>query len=257
MRRRGIQLAILAVLAGGVLFPARCLKAQDPGGQGGGRFAGMQRVMGEVTAVSGANITIKTEDGSVVKVVTTDNTRVMKGRGVTVKVADLKVGDGIMAAGNLDAPNKTLHAAMVMAQDAAEVKKMRENLGKTYILGRVTAIDADNAKMTVMRQDGVSQTIGFDETTSFKRGRAGRGGGGFGGGDASASATPTPSAESITLADIKVGDQVSGQGSIKDGVFVPTLLTVGTPGQGRRRGGGEGQPNATPEPAPTAGPGSK
>jgi hypothetical protein len=261
MRRRGLQLAMLAVLAGGALFPVRCLKAQDSGGQGGGggRFAGMQRVMGEVTAVSGANVTIKTEDGSVVQVVTTDNTRVMKGRGVTVKVADLKVGDGLVAMGNLDAPNKTLHAAMVMAQDAAEVKKMRENLGKTYILGRVTAIDADNAKMTVMRQDGVSQTIGFDETTSFKRGRAGRGGGGgvSGGGDVVASA-PVPSAESITLADIKVGDQVSGQGSIKDGVFVPTLLTMGTPGQGRRRGGGEGQPNATPEPAPAAaGPGSK
>jgi len=119
----------------------------------------------------------------------------------------------------------------------------------------VTAIDADNAKMTVMRPDGVSQTIGFDETTSFKRGRPGRGGGGFGGGDASASA-PTPSAESITLADVKVGDQVGGQGSLKNGVFVPTLLTVGTPGQGRRRGG-EGQPNAAPGAPPAAGPGTQ
>jgi len=236
-----------------VLLPARMVRAQEPGEQVGGRaqFAGMQRVMGEVTAVNGANVTIKTEDGSTTQVVTTDNTRVMKGRGVTVKVADLKVGDGLMAMGNLDAPNKTMHAAMVFAQDAADVKKMRENLGKTYIIGKVTAIDADDARMTVMRQDGVSQTIGFDETTSFKRGRPGRGGGGFGGGDASASAAPTPSAESITLADIKVGDQVGGQGSVKNGVFVPTLLTVGTPG--RRRG--EGQPNAAPGAA--AGTGTK
>jgi len=257
MRRRGIEVAMLAVLASGVLFPARLVKAQEPGEQAVGRerFAGMQRVMGEVTAVNGANVTIKTEDGSTFQVVTTDNTRVMKGRGVTVKVADLKVGDGLMAVGNLDAPNKTMHAAMVMAQDAADVKKMRENLGKTYITGKVTAIDADNAKMTVMRPDGVSQTIGFDETTSFKRGRPGRGGGGFGGGDASASA-PTPSAESITLADVKVGDQVGGQGSLKNGVFVPTLLTVGTPGQGRRRGG-EGQPNAAPGAPPAAGPGTQ
>jgi len=247
MRRRGIEVAMLAVL---VLFPARLVKAQEPGEQAVGRerFAGMQRVMGEVTAVNGANVTIKTEDGSTFQVTTTDNTRVMKGRGVTVKVADLKVGDGLMAVGNLDAPNKTMHAAMVMAQDAADVKKMRENLGKTYITGKVTAIDADNAKMTVMRPDGVSQTIGFDETTSFKRGRPGRGGGGFGGGD--------PSAESITLADVKVGDQVGGQGSLKNGVFVPTLLTVGTPGQGRRRGG-EGQPNAPGATPATAGPGTK
>jgi len=240
MRCRRIEVAMLAVL---VLLPARMVRAQEPGEQVGGRaqFAGMQRVMGEVTAVNGANVTIKTEDGSTTQVVTTDNTRVMKGRGVTVKVADLKVGDGLMAMGNLDAPNKTMHAAMVFAQDAADVKKMRENLGKTYIIGKVTAI----------RQDGVSQTIGFDETTSFKRGRPGRGGGGFGGGDASASAAPTPSAESITLADIKVGDQVGGQGSVKNGVFVPTLLTVGTPG--RRRG--EGQPNAAPGAA--AGTGTK
>ena len=246
MQRRWIEVAMLAMLAGGVLFPVGRLKAQEPGEQVGGRaqFAGMQRVMGEVTAVSGANLTIKTEDGSSVQVTTTDNTRVMKGRGVSAKVADLKVGDGLMAMGNLDAPNKTMHAAMVIAQDAADMKKMRENLGKTYIVGKVTAIDADDAKMTVMRSDGVSQTIGFDETTSFKRGRPGRGGmgGGFGG-DASASAAPAPSAESITLADIKVGDQVGGQGSLKGGVFVPTLLTVGTPGQGRRRG--EGQPGAT------------
>jgi len=252
MRRRGIEVAMLAVLAGGLLFPARVVKA--PGEQMGGRaqFAGMQRVMGEVTAVSGANLTIKTEDGSSVQVTTTDNTRVMKGRGVSAKVADLKVGDGLMAMGNLDAPNKTMHAAVVIAQDAADVKKMRENLGKTYIIGKVTAIDADDAKMTVMRSDGVSQTIGFDETTSFKRGRPGRGGGGgFGGGDASAA--PAASAESITLADIKVGDQVGGQGSLKNGVFVPALLTVGTPGQGRRRG--EGQPNAAPGTA--AGTGTK
>jgi hypothetical protein len=256
MRNRFTGLALLAVLAislGGVW-----LGAQEPGDAGGGRgqFAGMQRVGGEVTAVAGANVTIKAEDGTTYQVVTTDNTRVMKGRGVTVKVADLKVGDGVMAMGNLDAPNKTIHAAMVMAVDAAEVKKQRENLGKTFITGKVTAIDLDNAKMTVQRPDGVAQTIGFDETTSFKRGRAGRGGMGLG--DAGGGGTPPAAAaggESITLADIKVGDTVGGTGSLKGGVFVPTLLSVGTPGQGRRRSGEGG---GTPPPAGTPpGPGTK
>ena len=32
--------------------------------------------------------------------------------------------------------------------------------------------------------------------------------------------------ESITLADIKVGDTVAGQGALKNGVFVPTELGV-------------------------------
>jgi hypothetical protein len=155
-----------------------------------------------------------------------------------VKVADLKVGDGVTAAGNMDAPNKTLHAAFVMAVDAEQLKKLRENMGKTYIAGKVTAIDIDNLKMTVMRQDGVSQTIGFDETTSFKRGgRAGRGGG--------MGATGTPNVpveggESITLADIKVGDNVAGTGTLKAGVFVPGQLNVAVERQRRRAEGAAG-----------------
>lgn len=256
MRHRLSGLAVSAILALSAcgLLAAHTVWAQDTGEQGGGgrgQFAGMQRVQGEVTAVAGSTLTIKGEDGTSFQVVTTDNTRVMKGRGVTVKVADLKVGDGVMAAGNLDAPNKTLHAAMVFATDAAELKKMRENLGKTYIAGKVTAIDVDNAKMTVMRPDGVSQTIGFDETTSFKRGRLGRGGGFGGGGDVAAANAPAATGESITLADIKIGDNVGGTGSVKNGVFVPTQLTAATPGQGGRRRGGEGSPNSAPA-APTA-----
>jgi hypothetical protein len=191
----------------------------------------------------------------------------MKGRGVAVKVTELKVGDGVTAAGNMDAPNKTLHAAMVFAVDAADVKKLKDNLGKTYITGKVTAINLDDAKMTVERPDHVSQTIAFDETTSFKRGRGLRVGGGmgFGGGAATgsgASAGNGPeSGESITLADIKVGDNVAGQGSLKSGTFVPEQLMVATPGQGgpgqggRRRSGTPGAPGTAPNPAPPAGPG--
>jgi hypothetical protein len=236
-------------------------------GRGGGQFAGMQRVQGEVTAVSGATITIKTEDGSSAQVVTTDNTRIMKPNGGgasgqpsmgTTKVADLKPGDALTAMGNLDAPNKTLHAAMVMVVDAAQIKAAKANWGKTYIAGKVTAIDMDNARLTIQRPDGSTQvTIGLDETTSFKRGRAnlnaamfGTEGGGFGGGGGQRRAGgAAPEAESITLADIKVGDNVAGPGTIKGGVFVPGELTVATPGQGRRRGGPNGTAPATPPPS--------
>jgi hypothetical protein len=227
--------------------------AQAAGGQrgqfGGGQFTGMQRAGGEVTAVSGATVTIKTEDGTTMTVVTTDNTRVMKGRpnegGSTIKVSDLKAGDGVMAVGNLDAPNKTLHAAMIMATDAAELKAMKENLGKTYIAGKVTAIDMDNAKMTVLRSDGVSQTIGFDETTSFRRGRVEAGMMGSGRQRSGSANGVGGGAESITLADVKVGDNVGGQGSVKAGVFVPTQVVVATPGQRRQRpAASDATPNA-------------
>jgi predicted RNA-binding protein len=232
-----------AVVAAGLALGVRGVPAQEPGEQAvpRGQFAGMQRVVGEVSAVSGSTLTVKTEDGASMQILTTDNTRVMKGRGVTVKVADLKPGDGVTAAGNLDAPNKTLHAAIVFAVDAADVKKLKDNLGKTYITGKVTAIDLDNAKMTLERPDHVVQTIGFDETTSFKRGRGMRGGVmGMGAGAGPADSAGADSGESITLADIKVGDNVGGQGSVKNGTFVPTQLMVSTPGQGGRRRSGTG-----------------
>ena len=154
-----------------------------------------------------------------------------------------------------------------MAEDAAQVKAMKDNLGKTYITGRVTAVNLDDAKMTVERPDHVSQTIGFDETTSFKRAvrpqrtaenaetgnanggggnRAGNGGGYGGGARAGGMGMIAGGAgleqafekgESITLADIKVGDRVVGSGSVKGGVFVPVHLLESPAGGGRRREG--------------------
>ena len=245
MRTSRMAIVVVAVMLGGTVAGVR---AQDGGEmqQGGrGQFAGMQRVAGEVTAVSGATLTVKTEDGGLMHIVTTDNPRVMKGRGVTVKISELKVGDGVMAAGNLDAPKKTLHAAVVFATDAAQLAEMKANLGKTYIVGRVTAVDLDDAKMTVERPDHVAQVIGFDETTSFRKGGRGAGRMGPGAGAAAAAAAgaaPVEGGESITLADIKVGDTVRGTGTVKAGTFVPTQVVVATPGQGGRRGGGAGGP---------------
>jgi hypothetical protein len=163
--------------------------------------------------------------------------------------------------GVLDAPTKTVHAVVVGVMDAAQVKKAREDLGKAYIAGRVTAIDMDGLKLTVMRPDGVSQVIGLDEGTSFKRGgrgmaammsgsgevgsgEVGRGGEGPGGRVGSGG-------ESITLADVKVGDSVAGRGTMKSGFFVPAELRVmdaSARRQRRRQGaeGGGGAAAATP-----------
>ncbi len=225
-------------------------RAQDAPQQGGpqrgepGQFAGMQRIGGTITAVAGPQVTIKTVDGVVYQVVTTDNTRVMRGRGVPGKLADLKAGDGLMAMGNLDAPNKTMHAAIVMSIDAEQMKKMEDahqqelaNLGKTVIAGQVTAVDLDNATMMVERPDGVSQTIGFDENTSFRRGRWRMFGQGRAGTGSNSANYPAVGGESITLADIKPGDRVSGPGEVKNGRFIARELDVIVPGTGRRRQG--------------------
>ena len=272
LRWHAVMIGLFAGTLGCPLAIAQTATPDSGGAAAGGRhgqYAGMGRVMGEVTAVNGNTLTVKAEDGTTLQVVTTDNTRLMKDRG-PIKIADLHTGDGLMAVGNLDAPNKTLHAAVVMAEDAAQVKAMKENLGKTYITGRVTAVDLDNARMTVVRPDRQAQVIGFDETTSFKK-AVRRGGGNAGADDAGGGAGRSGGAglggstmgmnggidrafstgESITLADIKVGDFVAGTGALKSGTFVPAHLVDTPPGQRRARAGD------TPAPATAPGPGER
>jgi hypothetical protein len=234
--RSGIPWMLAIGLSAVLMLPCGLgMRAQAPG-EGGGRsgFANMPRVMGEVTAVSGATVTIKDQQGESTTVVTTDNTRIMRGNSqgggmagmAAVKLADIKVGDGAMAMGQMDDATKTLHAAMLFATDGAVLKAYKANLGKTYIAGKITAIDLDNAKLTVERPDGVSQVIAPDENTSFKRGRPGRGGGM---GSMTGGSAPAATGESITMADVKVGDGVYAQGSVKGGAFVPGDLIVSTP----------------------------
>lgn len=208
--------------------PARMM-AQDAEQDDPPAFAGGHMVRGTVTAIAGDQITVKTEAGEVFRVVLSANTRLSKDR-QPVKAADIMPGDGVGAMGVLDAPSRTVHAIFVGVMDAAQMKKAREDLGKVYIIGRLTAIDADALKLTVTRPDGVSQVIGVDEGTSFRRG--GRqmsamlsGNGDVGSGQAEESAKGSPG-ESITLADLKVGDSIAGRGGVKSGIFVPTELRV-------------------------------
>jgi Domain of unknown function (DUF5666) len=252
--------AKLLLIAAAVAMPATVLAqdGQDGPRQGGAAFAGGQMVRGTVTAATADHLTLKTEAGEIYQVSVSANTRVSKDR-QPVKMADIKPGDVVGAMGVLDAPTKTVHAVFVGVMDAEQVKKARENMGKTYITGKVTAIDMDALKVTVMRTDGVSQVIAVDEQTSFKRGGRGmmalangagpiemggpgegrRGTGAGSGNGEAAGGRNGGGGESITFADVKVGDIVAGRGALKNGVFVPTELGVmdaAAPGQRRRRG---------------------
>ena len=140
------------------------------GGYGGGQMG--QPVQGIVTAVASGKVTIKTDAGDSYDVSVTDTTRIMK-NGQQIKLGDVKPGDSVTARGTVDATKKTVEAMMLMDIDAATLAKAKENMGKTYITGRITAIDADNLKLTVMRGDNVSQVIAVDDGTSFQRGNRG------------------------------------------------------------------------------------
>jgi hypothetical protein len=281
MLQRSIQnwAAKLLLTVAAVALPAGVLaqNEQDAARQNGVAFAGGQMVRGTVTATAADHLTVKTETGEVYQVALSANTRLTKER-QPVKAAEIKVGDGVGAMGVLDASTKTVHAVFVGVADAEQVKKARENMGKTYITGKVTAIDMDALNVTVMRPDGVSQVIGVDEQTSFKRGGRGMaamvsgagvvdmGGGPPGGGRRGTGAGTGTEAvngtgagnggggESITFADVKVGDTVAGRGALKNGMFVPTEFGVMDPaamGQRRRRGGGAGPGSAPADPAPS------
>ncbi|MGA2438041.1 MAG: hypothetical protein ABSF57_05955 [Acidobacteriaceae bacterium] len=248
---------------------------QMGGGQGGrGDFGGGQMgqmsppVQGTVTAVTADHLTLKTQAGDSYDVTVTSTSRILKA-GQPIKLSDVKPGDDVTARGTVDTAKKTVQAMMLTDVDAAMLAKATANMGMTYIIGRVTAIDADNLKLSILRTDNVAQIVALDDGTSFQRGTygvqadvaaagglvggmggimgGGRGmGGGRQGGGAQAATPPAP--ENITLADIKVGDSVMATGTLKGGAF--TVLKMGVtepaaPGAARRRG-------ANDQPAPAA-----
>ncbi|HUD22274.1 MAG TPA: hypothetical protein VMQ60_05475 [Acidobacteriaceae bacterium] len=226
----------------------------DQGGRSGGGGVPMgqmsQQVQGSVTAVTSDKLTLQTGSGDSYDVIITGNSRVMKS-GQAIKLSDVTPGDIVAARGTLDAVKKTVQAMVVNDVDMAMLAKAMENMGKTYIIGRVSAIDADNHKLTVLRSDNVSQVIAVDDGTSIQRGTRGveadtvaagalslgmnggmggsmaanRGvGGGRQGGGAQAGSTAVP--ESIALNNIKVGDSVMGTGALKSGAFTVMKLGV-------------------------------
>jgi hypothetical protein len=182
------------------------------GRRGGQRGPG---VFGAITAIDGVKITIKTQDGQTAQVSTTDQTQFRKDR-QPAKLADFKVGDEIFVRG--EQQNGVWQAQMIGARPAGGPGgpgggDFRAEMGKRFIAGEVKAINGTS--LTILRPDGETQNITVDESTSFQKDR-----------------------QSITLADIKVGDQVYGRGELKNDVFVPAQLNVGQPPMGRPRDGG-------------------
>lgn len=202
------------------------------GGWGGGMMG--RGVMGTVTEVAPEHFTIKTDSGDLYTVHYSVNTRIMKGGGggqrrgqgsesepsftppTPIKASDIKVGDAIGASGEVDANAKSVGAVVIFQIDPERARQMREmqaNYGKTWVMGRVTAIN--DVKVTLLGgPDNASHTFVADENTTFRKRRA-----------------------PITLADIQVGDMVRAEGFIKNGAFLATTVAVmGQPPQ-RNEGG--------------------
>ncbi len=175
-------------------------------------------VAGTITAINADSLTVKTMNGQNAQVNLSDKTQYRKDR-QAAKLADFKVGDQIFVRGE-SAGENTWQADMVASGPPGGFGRMREGLGKEFIVGEIKAISG--TQLTILRPDGVSQNITVDEGTSFRK-----------------------QEQSITLADFQVGDHVFGRGAMKNDVFVPAVLNVGElpmmgPGMGRGQGQGQG-----------------
>ena len=84
---------------------------------------------------------------------------------------------------------------------ARQMREMQANFGKTWLMGKVTAIN--EVKVTLQGQDNVTHSFVADENTSFRKRR-----------------------EPITLADIQIGDMVRTEGTIRNGAFLATSVAV-------------------------------
>ena len=182
------------------------------GGDGMGQAFGRGNgVRGTVTAAGSNSFTIRTDEGDTYKVLYSPNTRLVKDR-QPIEAADIHVGDMLMAGGLVDTKAKTVGAVFLLDIDAQEVRKARAAFGKTWVMGKVTAVH--ELKITIERAgDKQAQIVAVDENTSFRKHR-----------------------EDVTLADIKVGDFISAEGALHADIFLATNLRIMDPETGRGRG---------------------
>ena len=211
---------LLCLLAGSAAFaqdapksppPDQTPPSQAPGGpqhRGGGQGQGLGELFqnatsGSVQSVTADGLTVKKMDGTTITVKINKDTMYRRER-QEAKLSDFKVGDSVIIAGDPAGENTVLAKFVAMRPNGPNAMNP-EDLGKKFIIGEVMKIE--ETKLTIKRPDGVEQVIEVDDDTSFKNSKR----------------------ESVTLADVKVGDHVMGRGALKDGTFVPADLRVGLP----------------------------
>jgi len=198
---------------------------------------GGRGVTGTVIALAPGFYNIKTESGQIFKVQFSANTRFLKqmiqahgeaakkdlpgekherGRRQMappepIKSSDIKVGDEVAVLGEVSQTANVVGAAVILQVDPERAKLMHErqaNFGKTWLMGKVTAIN--ETKVSILGVlDNAAHDFNADENTTFRKHRL-----------------------PITLADIHVDDVVRVDGAVKGGAFVAELVSVVSPPSG-------------------------
>jgi len=166
-------------------------------------------VAGKITSIKDGALELTRMDGASVTVKLTDKTEYRKDR-QSAKLADFKVGDlvFIRTEGTGD---QDLTAVIVAGRTEGQggpgmggpggMMMGGGELGKDFVFGEVQSVDAP--KITVLRPDNVTQTLELNEETSLRKGR-----------------------DSVTMADIQVGDHVFVRGAVQNNAFVPKMVMV-------------------------------
>ena len=201
----------------GLLLAATPALAQDAAPpQGAGQTlrpegARGQGVMGKITAIKDGALELTRMDGASVTVKLTDKTEYHKDR-QGAKLADFKVGDMVFIRTEGDGDQNLTALAVAgrngngpggpgMGGPGGGMMMGGGELGKDFVFGEVKSVDAP--KITVLRPDNVTQTLELNEETSLRKGR-----------------------ESVTMADIQVGDHLFVRGAVQNNSFVPKMVMV-------------------------------
>jgi hypothetical protein len=181
-----------------------------------GDQGGTRPLFGKITAIRVGTMDLATPDGQTVTVKLSDQTEFRKDR-EAAKATDFKVGDTVMVRGEENADHSVTARVVgsrtggpgVPGAPGGPGGRQMGTLGKDYVVGEVKAIDAP--RLTVLRTDNVTQMLELNEGTSLRKGR-----------------------DSITMAEIQVGDHVMARGGLEKDVFVPKGVMVMSPEQWKR-----------------------
>jgi Domain of unknown function (DUF5666) len=218
-----LSLAGVAIAPGASALPQSLrAEAQDSGGQGAGD--GRLPLLGKITAVHDGSLDIADTNGETVSVKLTGQTQFRKDR-QPAKRSDFKVGDIIIVRGEENADHSwTAQVVAARSMSAPGGQNGRGGgagggggrgfaqagtLGKDYVAGEIKSID--EPKLSVLRSDNVTQNLELNEETSLRKGR-----------------------DSITMADIQVGDHLFARGAVENNAFVPKMVMVIGPEQWKR-----------------------
>lgn len=214
-----------------------------PQQRGRGGEGGPGPTFGKITAIHNGSLDLATPDGQTLTVKVNDQTQFRKDR-QPAALSDFKVGDMIAVRGDENSDH-TITAKTIGARTEGfgglrggpggrpggpgGPGASMGTMGKDYVVGEVKAINAP--RLTILRPDNVTQILELNEETSLRKGR-----------------------DSITMADIQVGDHVMARGAPQNEVFVPKGVMVMNPEQWRRmqemRGGNAGA-QAAPQTKPS------